>query len=50
MFKMFTLWRVSMLKYRKGREQRGFEGQRGKMEWEVEYIKSECHSLGLGNC
>lgn len=37
-------------KYRKGREQRGFEGQRGKMEWEVEYIKFECHSLGLGNC
>lgn len=37
-------------KYRKGREQRGFEGRRGEMGWEVEYIKFDCHSLGLGNC
>ena len=29
---------------------RDFEGRRGKMEWEVEYIKFQCHSLGLGNC
>lgn len=26
------------------------EGRRGTMEWEVEYIKLQLHSLNMGNC